>query len=902
MEGILLPLPWSVARASLRVPYLAHQPRGRSFDYFPQHNKFHWTDDAVDLFHSCETTDSLTAFLQCSLFFGLLSAFLERDIDRDDFVDEGFINSGKEPVHEYFQEWRMRLSRLPYLQKKRTQQKIRALINFASLNSDIVEEEAADYFEDDESFDRVALSVKLLISLLSAISDDTFSTISPRSSGPWAPWVSALASRIMHRNTRRFLGFRVSPEFLGENLAAMRNEDARRHLHSQPNQFRPFPPGVGRGGRAAERLYRLFVDNGWCPYRALQLCRSYDYLILNSLASLIRNPASVEDHGQCVELQRCCAHNLIVDRPDEYPFQHDVEETHNCEFFHVPREKITEIIQSGGIPLISMSLENDRDVQVVECTPYMTYTAISHVWSDGLGNPQSNALPRCQLLRLRKMIFETYFFQYSPFYDNSTISSLVRSAGSWAFWKATRSSKPYFKIDKKRVYFWMDTLCIPVPIESQPAEENRDLRFRAMKHITPIFAGAFSTLVLDKGLQAVSVPDPSQVSADEFAAIVLSSKWMQRGWTLEEGSLSSTCVFQMMGKPYDVSGSLKHLLPRVEVHHSPLERASINARRLMPLLLNRALLDERKMLSNIPRASRASRLTKLLRIPQFVSTWNSLLERSTTKPHDGPIILANLLDFNIFNLKIVPREERLKLLIQNCDELPLSLLYNTGPRMSIQGHPELGWIPRSVEGDHLVVGAALRRTNSRGTDGQVKFFICRSDCNPESILVLGTLPGQRIPYDVEVFAVQAQTEQDGNIEQKYIIEIQRPPIERPDDEAFLRVARQIYGQSQGTCIVIDLTCGTRSRRGFAGRGVRFYVDSYEGRGAILKYDAPLIAWTPDQWQHRCNGLQTVIPCFDTEHVGCSQQLLLKYGMIRTFPNPKSSSCIRIYKGEKGEQY
>jgi hypothetical protein len=61
----------------------------------------------------------------------------------------------------------------------------------------------------------------------------------------------------------------------------MGEEDARRYLHGQPNRFRPFPPGAGRGGRAVERLYRLFVDNGWCPYRALQLCRSYDYLILN---------------------------------------------------------------------------------------------------------------------------------------------------------------------------------------------------------------------------------------------------------------------------------------------------------------------------------------------------------------------------------------------------------------------------------------------------------------------------------------------------------------------------------------------------------------------------------------------------------------------------------------------
>jgi hypothetical protein len=87
--------------------------------------------------------------------------------------------------------------------------------------------------------------------------------------------------------------------------------------------------------------------------------------------------------------------------------------------------------------------------------------------------------------------------------------------------------------------------------------------------------------------------------------------------------------------------------------------------------------------------------------------------------------------------------------------------------------------------------------------------------------------------------------------------------------------------------VIDLACGTRSRRGFSGKGVRFYVDSYKKGGMILKYDAPLIAWTPEQWQRKYNRLQTAIPCFDMEHVRRGQQLLLKYGTRRIplFPKP-----------------
>lgn len=73
-----------------------------------------------------------------------------------------------------------------------------------------------------------------------------------------------------------------------------------------------------------------------------------------------------------------------------------------------------------------------------------------------------------------------------------------------------------------------------------------------------------------------------------------------------------------------------------------------------------------------------------------------------------------------------------------------------------------------------------------------------------------------------------------------------------------------------------MACGTRSHRGFAGKGVRFYMDSYKG-GMVLKYDAPLIAWTPDQWQHRLNDRQANIAYYDMKHVGRSKRLLLQFG-------------------------
>jgi hypothetical protein len=576
MEGILPKLPWALASPGLRVPYLAtanYQPPDISFEKFPWQNGFPSTDDADGL--NGKTIRSLATFLQSLLFFELLSAFLKRPnpINREDFVADGFIHLDQKSAHNHFRAWKADFSKLSHSQKQKTQEDINGLINVALWKSDIFEEAVDRLKANNEDFDRVALSVKLLISLLRSILDDTLSTVGSRFHGhyldSWAPYVW------------KFIRGDEEVVYI-HPLRKMGNEKARKYLAVQPKSLVPLPPSDNNGGRAARCPFGRLVVNGWCPYRAIQVCRSYDYLIVNSLASLRRNQTSLEDHRRCIQSKRCCAHDLRIDPPTSYPLRH-VGHT-NCSLVGVPREEIAKVIRSGRIPLISMSLEGrDLDLKVVPCTLYITYTAISHVWSDGLGNPASNALPLCQLFRLRDMIYKTYYRRYSPFYDGRNYWTRQKSNNYWYFWNMFRAGKPYSATSQKRIYFWMDTLCIPVSLDSQ-ADEDRDLKFRAMKHITPIYAGAFNTLVLDRGIQDTNTTVRNQVAGDEFAALILRSKWMQRGWTLEEGSLAQTCVFQLMGMPYEMSSSLWSLFPIAKWHHSPLKRAFINVRQLMPLL------------------------------------------------------------------------------------------------------------------------------------------------------------------------------------------------------------------------------------------------------------------------------------------------------------------------------
>lgn len=102
----------------------------------------------------------------------------------------------------------------------------------------------------------------------------------------------------------------------------------------------------------------------------------------------------------------------------------------NCEDFVARPEEVLlkkTDLKNGLVPLVAAVCEDDTSyiVRLVPAKPSSNYVAISHVWSDGLGNLKSNALPRCQMLRLGRLIRKL----------------------------------PGKQLDFN--YFWIDTLCVP---------------------------------------------------------------------------------------------------------------------------------------------------------------------------------------------------------------------------------------------------------------------------------------------------------------------------------------------------------------------------------------------------------------------------------------------------------
>lgn len=82
-----------------------------------------------------------------------------------------------------------------------------------------------------------------------------------------------------------------------------------------------------------------------------------------------------------------------------------------CDNALVPYQQLTDILNKGEIPLVS--IESQADTTIDEVTLLLhkrrsrsDYTAISHVWIDGMGNSEANALPLCQLRRLKQRLHD----------------------------------------------------------------------------------------------------------------------------------------------------------------------------------------------------------------------------------------------------------------------------------------------------------------------------------------------------------------------------------------------------------------------------------------------------------------------------------------------------------------
>jgi hypothetical protein len=272
----------------------------------------------------------------------------------------------------------------------------------------------------------------------------------------------------------------ILAETLEQSLVCIYDDEATAVLEKSP---------VGTAWPYADFPRIRMREDGWCDSQVpiLRLTATAYF------ASLLKRPLMEKSHQSCRNGQ-CLAYQVLE---SEYKTRHVTDEC-NCEDINVDLCQISTLLESGEIPRLCVETVNGQ-IQL-RVTAQQQYTAISHVWAHGLGNPGANALPRCQLEKLRDSVLEI----------PSQATDGERGTAS----------------------FWIDTLCVPVD------NKWRKMAIRAMRKT---YEEAENILVLDAELQEVSV----STSLEEIYVRIACSAWMTRLWTLQEAILAKKIYIKL---------------------------------------------------------------------------------------------------------------------------------------------------------------------------------------------------------------------------------------------------------------------------------------------------------------------------------------------------------------------
>jgi hypothetical protein len=347
------------------------------------------------------------------------------------------------------------------------------------------------------------------------------------------------------------------------------------------------------------------VANGWCPFTIQILSQSVSML---GYARTCKHPHIRElsqAHRKCTT--QSCVRNMI-DTTNYVP-KHVIG-TCNCNRYKPSLKNVISSLSVGKIPVIQCPPPHEELLSSDSIK--MPYVAISHVWADGLGSTTEEGLPACQIRRL------------------ATLTKQLTQDGA----------------------FWIDALCIPAV---------KDMRKRAIGLMAKTYNEAKVVLVIDSGIRAISVSAPRE----EKLLYLLSSGWMQRLWTLQEGILAQKLVFEFS----DGLVALEELLPMGEEMFNPV------------------LVDL---------AAELFRLKKHQFWPGdfYINDVACALRwRTTSRESDETLAISGLLNLDAFELANLPPDQHMQTFLLRIQNLPNDIIFLSGVKLNKEG---FRWAPRTL--------------------------------------------------------------------------------------------------------------------------------------------------------------------------------------------------------------
>jgi hypothetical protein len=241
-------------------------------------------------------------------------------------------------------------------------------------------------------------------------------------------------------------------------------------------------------------LEKMEMD-GWCPFIVSGIDETFRLSTIHYFATL-GGPNAKLNHGKCTE--KICYHTL------NNQARHSKQNC-ACSMLKPAIDEVVSVIRGNQTPILRHKNGPHADtLETGEASNSTAYVAISHVWSDGLGNPNGNQINLCQARRIQMAVDRLY--QQEP--------------------DAHRDSS----------WWWLDTLCVPKG-DAYKKEEN--LTISRMKEI---YTKADKVLIIDSGLGACN----ESTEVFEILARFRLSNWIRRLWTIQEG-LFATATYLLIG-------------------------------------------------------------------------------------------------------------------------------------------------------------------------------------------------------------------------------------------------------------------------------------------------------------------------------------------------------------------
>lgn len=519
---------------------------------------------------------------------------------------------------------------------------------------------------------------------------------------------------------------------------------------------------------SAQLMLDVLRLRGWCPFFARKVLASYNYAIAYYFTRLFRLYSPDVTHDNC-SFDECVASNADI---FSYVPKH-IRYGCQCQPMSIALDQIRTIIEDGGVPLVRLrgNLKKGIRLELRRMTARTRYVVVSHVWSDGIGNANANAMPECQLRRL--------------FSHLSRLKPLKEGKDAGAEFNVLNSVDKGFQSAARRrpKYFWIDALCMP------PVGTNV-LRMTAINRLPAVYQAADRILVLDPALEKISIADSDTL---EQCARLAVSPWVGRCWTFQEAALGSVIEVQC------ADGTFNALSPRLkqplacppppkrkqemdwsEVISYPVnwvkQRISINERPISMQMLSGGSIagvgtdislamvaSLTRCLNHEFRSSFAKGVKPIKTIygrdsvlapdlcTLFVQVWNQLSERATTVPGDMHLILANLLGFDTEPImRLNKSADRMSCILRSMDGVPMSLFFNMeGPRQKPAKHHRDRWVPLYPSHQKLTFGSTY--TNLRNVRGDL--YLPNNDVSRTKVAVL-VCTGQPDPSSSGTFILQ----------------------------------------------------------------------------------------------------------------------------------------------------